>query len=120
MKYGLGLFVLTLLCCSQDDTKSLTSSNLKGKWIETVTRMDNLDVMNLNRGKELKNGNLLPKPKSGPYRYELLEHRISLNRVLSSDSSFKDYYLRLTNNKLYIENFYGSTLGETLTFERLD
>ncbi|PXX22199.1 hypothetical protein [Arenibacter sp. ARW7G5Y1] len=102
MKYGLGLFVLTLLCCSQDDTKSLTSSNLKGKWIETVTRMDtlsfesldNLDVMNLNRGKELKNGNLLPKPKSGPYRYELLEQKISLNGVLSSDSSFKDYYLR--------------------------
>ncbi|SDL20768.1 hypothetical protein [Kriegella aquimaris] len=128
MKYGLLLFVLTLLCCSKDDKQSLTSSDLKGKWIETETRkdtlffesLDNLDFMNLNRGKELRNGNLLPKPKSGPYRYKLLEEKISLNWVLSSDSSFNDYYLKVINNRLNIGNFYGSTLGETLTFEKLD
>lgn len=128
MKYGLLLFVLAFLCCSKDDTKSLTSINLKGKWIETETRMDtlffesldDLDIMNLNRGKELKDGNLLPKPKSGPYRYKLLEEKISLNWVLSSNSSFNDYYFKIIDNRLNIGNFYGSALGETLTFERLD
>ena len=128
MKYGLFLLVLTFLCCSKDDTKSLTSTNLKGKWIETGTRLDtlsfesldNLDIMNLNRGKELRNGNLLPKPKSGPYTYKLLEGKISLNWVLSSNSSFNDYYFKVIDNRLNIGNFYGSASGGTLTFERLD
>jgi hypothetical protein len=128
MKYALLLFALTFLCCSKDDTKSQTSTSLKGKWVETETRMDtlffesidDLDFMNLNRGKELRNGNLLPKPHSGPYIYKLLEEKISLNWVLSSNSDFNDYYFKVIDNRLNIGNFYDSTSGETLTFERLD
>lgn len=128
MKYGLILFLLTFLGCSNDDTAVVSSSDLKGKWIETETRMDtlsfesldNLEIMNLNRGKEVRNGNLLPKSGSGPYTYNLSEEKISLNWVLSSDSSFKDYYFKIIGTRLDIGNFYGSTSGKTLTFEKLD
>jgi hypothetical protein len=81
MKYGLIIFILVFFSCSKDDPGLVNSSELQGKWIETETRMDtlffesldNLDIMNLNRGKEIRNGNLLPKLKSGPYKYKLLE-----------------------------------------------
>ena len=128
MKYGLIIFVFVFLSCSKDNSDLVNSSNLKGKWIETQTRMDtlsfesldNLAIMNLNRGKESQSGNLVPKPNSGPYEYKFIEENISLRWVLSSNSNFNDYYFKIIGDKLNIGNFYGSTLGETLTFEKLD
>ncbi len=128
MKYGLLIFVLAYLGCSKDDANIVPSSELKGKWVETETRkdtlsfesLDNLEIMNLNRGKEISDGNLLPKPGSGPYKYKLSEEKISLNWVLSSNSSFTDYYFKIIGNHLNIGNFYGSASGEILTFEKLD
>lgn len=128
MKYALIIFAFTFLGCSKDDTNIVTSSDLEGKWIETETRMDtlsfeslgNLEIMNLKRGKEIRDGNLLPKSGSGPYNYDLSEEKISLNWMLSSDSSFTAYYFKVVGDKLSIGNFYGSTYGETLIFEKLD
>src|SRR5690606_11155050 len=128
MKYVPIIFVLVFLSCSKDNSDFVNSSDLKGKWIEIQTRvdtlsfesLDNLAIMNLNRGKEIRNGNLLPKLKSGPYEYKVIEEYISLRWVLSSNSNFNDYYFKIIGNKLNIGNFYGSTSGETLTFERLD
>ena len=128
MKHGLILFSFIILSCSKDDMKSLTSTELQGKWIESVTRLDTVsfetvdsfDMMNLSRGIELKNGYFLPKSGSGPYKYKLLEGEISLYWVLSSDSKFKDYYFKMNGNKFNIGNFYGSTIGETLVFEKLE
>lgn len=128
MKYELIILVLAFLGCSKDGSKDLSSADLKGKWIETETRLDTLvfetwetlEIIKLNRGKEIWNGNLLPKPGSGTYNYNLAEDKISLNWMLSSDFKFEDYYFQSIGNELNIGNFYGSTLGETLTFERLD
>ena len=128
MKYGLLILVLTLLGCSENETEQLSSSELRGKWIETKTRMDTIsfellgdaEVMNLERGKEIRNGNLLPKNGSGPYNYNLLSEKISLNWMLSSNSSFNDYYFKIIDNRLNIGNFYESTSGEILTFEKLE
>ena len=129
MKYELIiLFILTLLSCSSDDTNVINSSDLKGKWIEVGTRMDtlffesweNFDIMNLYRGKEIRNGHLLPKSGSGSYEYKLAEESISLHWMLSSEMNFNNYYFNLEGNRLNIENFYGSPLGETLTFEKLE
>ena len=128
MKYGLTLiFVLTLLSCSKNETNIINSTDLKGKWIDVETRqdtlyfesLDNLEIMNLNRGKEIREGHLLPKYGSGPYNYKLSELKISLNWMLSSNSNFNDYYFKIIENKLIIGNFYGSEYGETLTFEKL-
>jgi len=128
MKYGLIIFVFVFLNCSKNNTKSLTVEDLKGKWVEAETRLDtlsfealeNFEVMNLNRGKEMKDGYLLPKSGSGPYRYNLLEEKISLNWMLSRDGAFNDYYFKIIENKLNIGNFYGSASGEILIFEKLD
>ncbi|MFD0837561.1 hypothetical protein ACFQ0I_17420 [Mariniflexile aquimaris] len=128
MKYGLTLiFMLTLLSCSKDDTNIANQSDLKGKWVDVETRLDtlsfeslnNLEIMNLNRGKEIREGYLLPKYGSGSYAYKLSELKISLNWMLSSNSNFKDYYFKIIENRLNIGNFYDSEYGETLNFEKL-
>lgn len=117
--------MLTLLGCVNDDNVDLSpSSDLSGKWIEMKTRTDTLtfeswdtmDVMNLRRGKEMRDGYLLPKAGSGPYEYKLTSGKISLYWMLSSNYSFNDYSFKRTGNRLIIENFYGSPSGATLTF----
>ncbi len=128
MKYGLLLALLAFLSCSKDTTPNVPTSALKGKWVEVETRTDTLsfelmgdmEIMNLNRGKEIRDGGLLPKYKSGPYIYELKVEQIALNWLVSSDSRFNDYYFKINGSTLTIGNFYGSPSGEILTFERLD
>ena len=128
MKYELLIFVLALLGCSKNDTDLLSSSELKGKWVETETRMDTIsfellggaEVMNLARGKEIRNGSLLPKYWSGPYNYNLINEKISLNWLLSSNSNYNDYYFKIIDKRLNIGNFYESSSGEILTFEKLE
>lgn len=128
MKYALILIVFAFLSCSEDNVNTTTTSDLSGKWIEIETRTDTLsfellgdsEIMNLNRGKEMRNGILLPKYNSGPYTYKLAEEKISLNWMLSSNSNFNDYYFKVMDTRLHIGNFYHSASGETLTFEKLD
>ena len=72
MKYALILFVLAFLGCT-DDSTAVDISDLRGKWIEIETRTDTLsfelvsdsEIMSLNRGTEIRSGNLLPKYNSG-------------------------------------------------------
>jgi len=129
MKYGfLPILLLTLLSCTEDETNIVNSSDLQGKWIDVETRMDtlsfesidNMEIMYLSRGKETSEGYLLPKYNSGPYEYKLSKRKISLHWMLSSNSSFNDYYFKIIDDKLNIGNFYGSEFGETLTFEKLN
>ncbi|MEM1134286.1 MAG: hypothetical protein AAGI07_00495 [Bacteroidota bacterium] len=129
MKYFLGtVSILVLLSCSDDNVEIITSTDLKGKWIEMETKSDTLtfeswdnsEIMILSRGKEIRDGNLLPKYGSGSYEYRLSEGRISLYWMLSSNSSFKDYNFKIAGNRLNIENFYSSTSKPMLTFEKLD
>ncbi len=127
MKYSLLLTILFIFGCSKDDKDLNNSSKLKEKWVETQTRLDtlsfqsfdNLDFMNLERGKEVRNGNLVPKFNSGPYEYQLLNEIISLRLVSSSNSNFNDFYFKIDGNRLSIGNFYNSPSGEILIFEKL-
>lgn len=129
MKYTIILvFTLGLLSCSDDDIDSNTLTDLNGMWVEVETRSDTLtfeswdglERMILSRGKEMRDGNLLPKPGSGPYVYKLSEEKISLYWILSSNSNFNDYSFQVIGNRLEIGDFYGSTSKPTLTFEKLD
>lgn len=123
----LGLIVFGSMSCSNDNFDSTAPIDLHGKWIEAKTKsdtitfssLDNLDVMTLTRGKELRDNHLLPKTGSGPYEFKLKEENISLYWMLSSNSTFQDYHFKRSGNKLTIGNFYDSTLGAILTFERL-
>lgn len=129
MRFGLiTILILTLLSCSENETNITTSSDLNGRWVDVESRMDtlsfelvgNMEIMNLNRGKEIRDGHLLPKYGSGPYEYKLSERTISLYWMLSGNSGFNDYYLNIIDNKLNIGNFYAPEFGETLTFEKID
>ncbi len=129
MKCGSIIFlILTLMSCSKDEVNKASSSHLNGKWIEVVTRTDtlsfelleNLAIMNLQRGKEISSGYLLPKSGSGPYNYTISEGKISLNWMLSSNSSYTDYSFNIVEKRLDIGNFYGSSSGEIVTFEKFN
>ncbi|MDP4680941.1 MAG: hypothetical protein NWS46_11310 [Cyclobacteriaceae bacterium] len=78
--------------------------------------------MILDRGTEIRNGFILPKSGSWSYEYELVDAKISIRWLLSSNSAFTEYYFDITGDKLQIEKFYdnNSVLGTILTFERID
>jgi len=125
-KFLLIFLVAVIASCSDDSGITQTVKN--GKWVEIETKsdtlsfstLDDLEIMTLDRGNELQDGVLKPKYRSGTYEYGLLEGKISLRWVLSSNSNFEEYSFRIENERLYIGNFYGSSSGEILTFEKLD
>ena len=128
MKHNLLLIlILTLSSCVNDDSVNL-SPDLKGKWVEMETSIDTLtfevwdtmDIMILDRGKEMRDGHLLPKAGSGSYQYRLVDGKISLYWMLSSNSSFKDYKFKLTGERLVIDDFYGPSSSVPLTFKKLE
>lgn len=117
---------MVFLSCSSEEVD--IKHDLIGQWVEvnkktdtlTFTSLDNSEVMNLARGKEMRQGHLLPKIGSGLYEYKLKEEKISLYWMASSKLTFKDYKFKMTGNKLTIDNFYDSTLDASLTFEKLN
>jgi len=127
MKHIIIIALFILSSCTKNDNNVIDASGLKGQWIEMESRSDtlsfeswdSLEIMNLKRGKEVKNGFLLPKLGSGPYEYSLSSEIISLKWMLSSNSNPNEYYFKVTNDELEIGNFYNSLNGETLTFEKL-
>lgn len=126
MRYLIILFFILILYSCAKDKDDLTLNDLKGKWIEVVTKSDTLTFspmdkrLTLGRGKEMRNGSLLPKFKSGLYEYKLQDESISLYWMLSSNYNFSNYSFELKDDKLYIGNFYESTSGAILTFERFE
>lgn len=128
MKHGLIIaLVLTLLSCSNDEVTTVT--DLNGKWVDIHTKTDTLtfrlfedqESMILGRGKEMRDGFLLPKYGSGPYEYKLLtDDKISLRWMLSSNANFNDYDFKQTGDKLTIEKFFETTTsGTMLTFKKI-
>ncbi len=119
---------MALLSCTSDNVATLT--NLNGKWIDINTKIDTLafgffgdkESMILGRGKETRDGFLLPKYVSGPYDYKLLiGDKFSLRWTLSSNCNFNDYYFKQSGDKLTIEKFFDTTTsGTMLTFKKLN
>ena len=128
MRSGL-LFILalSLFCCGDDHVATQTSLN--GKWVEINTRTDTLTFLvmdenpyvTLDRGREIRNGHLLPKIGSGIYRYRLFHDSISLYWTLSSNSDYNHYYFNQTGDALIVGNFYDPDLkGARDTFKKLN
>lgn len=122
------ILAMVLLSCSNEDLEVNIHHDLSGQWVEVIQKtdtltfstLDNLEVMNLARGKEIRQGHLLPNIGSGLYEYELKDDKILLYWMLSSHRTFNDYNFIKTGNQLTIENFYDSTLDASLTFEKLN
>lgn len=95
------------------------------KWVEHKDRADTIEFKDgflmLSRGKELRNGHLLPKIHSGPYTYKEQKDSIKLISALSSSTNFKMYTYKNSGDKLFIGDFYQKTANanETLVFVKL-
>lgn len=120
------LFSLIIFSCTID--KLDTPTKLEGKWVEISTTSDTLsfelfgdkETLMLDRGRELRNGFLLPKPGSGPYEYQILKNKIDLRWYASSNGSFFSYYFDQTRDQIKIENFYDvEQKGKIETFKKL-
>ena len=115
------VFVLIFSGCTDDD--AVSSSELQGTWIEIAASeklifeiLDGKPYVTLHRGKEIRNGVLLPKPGSGPYEYELTHDGvISLRWLASSNSNYKQYPFKRSGNTFVIGNFFDNS-PDNLTF----
>lgn len=121
MKYGLSaVLVLAILSCTNEKVDNINSKALKGEWIEVITNTDTLSFEELH-GKEymvLKRAELT---RTGLYEYRLLPtDEISIHWTLASTfNSFNEYYFKISDDKLSIGNFYDSSSGAILTFQKL-
>lgn len=121
------LLALTLTACEEQVNTSNTG--LGGRWVNTSTNTDTLTfiqlagetLMTLERGKETRNGVVVPKSGFGPYEYKLLPNdTVSLRWMLSSNSAFNQYYFKQTRDILVIGKFFDSgTSGDQLVFLKL-
>lgn len=122
----IGLLFILLVSCKKDPVET---ASIDGTWVETTQRMDTLvfdhqhPFFDLNRGKELRDGHLLPKYLSGPYLYEIGKDNIYLRWGLSSSSSGTNYYFNADskNGQMSIGNFFVDSISknEVLTFSRI-
>jgi hypothetical protein len=112
------------------DTDHSAPIALDGKWVDinaktdtlTFKHMGNSDYMILGRGIVNNFGSPRPKAGSGPYHYKLSKADvISLRWSLSSDSNYKDYFFKVSDDTITIENFFDAPRrGVMLTFKRIE
>jgi hypothetical protein len=129
MKYGLFILIIFLSGCTYNNLNT-NQVTLEGKWVDINSKTDTLsfgffggkESIMLGRGKEMRDGFLVPKYGSGPYDYKLLQvDKISLHWALSSNGSFIDYYFRQTGDRLIIGNFFNAANpGTLLTFKKIN
>lgn len=102
--------VLLLFACHQTDDE-LNSSMLKGVWVHTDTQTDTIDFdfgshlpslensFILKRGKEIRDGYILPKWGSDIYTYRIQKDSIYLHAMLSSTWGSKPFYFKMNRDK---------------------
>lgn len=119
--YFIAILGVFLFASCKKENSSLDSL----KWVEQKDRVDTIEFKDgflvLNRGKEMRDGHLLPKIYSGPYSYKEQKDSIRLISALSSSINFKTYTYKNSGNKLFIGDFYQKTgnVNETLVFVKL-
>ena len=128
MKYlSLILILFNLISCSKSDDQIVNEEALVGKWIEISKRADTIyfheidkdPFFILSRGKELIDGNYIPKAKSGIYSYKITPNQIEIYWLASSSTQKNRYYFSHLQDKIVIQNFFDSKLPDKLTFERM-
>lgn len=122
----IGMLFFLLWGCEKDTADKVI---VDGTWVETTQKMDTLLFLDnnqkftLNRGTEIRGGQLLPKYLSGPYSYTLQEDSIALVWQASSCLCKVNYYFKIDTNKdqIQIGNFFIDSLSNNvvLTFNRI-
>lgn len=124
--FYIGLLFFLLVGCKKEPVEK---APIYGTWVETTQKMDTLVFNNqhpsffLNRGKEMRNGYLLPGYLSGPYSYEIGKENIYLRWGLSSSSNGTNYYFNVDSKirQISVGNFFVDSLSKNviLTFSRI-
>ncbi|WKN42451.1 hypothetical protein [Tunicatimonas pelagia] len=109
--------------CREDE---VSTNTLDGTWVESRDQADTLvfegeNSFILNRGREERNGHLLPKYGAGLYFYELRTDTISVRNSVSSSSIYREVFIKIESDRLMIGDFYQKdTINpELLTFDKL-
>jgi len=121
---------LTLFIFSACENNKVTTSGLKGTWVEIDTKTDTIifktdDLAGkfyLNRGFEMTNGYYLPKIGSGMYSYDISGNSIKIVDLLSSTAGGNNYYFSIIhdNESFQVGMFtFLETNKAILTFKRL-
>ncbi|MEM9672969.1 MAG: hypothetical protein AAF992_10270 [Bacteroidota bacterium] len=117
------MLVIVIIGCSDDDSGN--EIPLTGKWVEVSTLSDTLtfldeEFMLLDRGREIRSGNLLPKAGTGSYDYRLHSEKIALRWHLSSNSAYTEYQFNKVDDIITIENFYDPNAVRSIqTFRKI-
>ena len=128
MKKLLLLISLFYFSCDDENNSNPVSATLDGKWINVQAPTDTLifdsalgdNYFVLARGKEVRDGFLLPKPGAGIYEFKLKSNLISVYNTISSCYCFHDYYFQKKASMLVIGNFYDpASQNQHETFKRL-
>jgi hypothetical protein len=127
MKYGtLAIFVFIFAGCDNDDNMSMVVGE-QGTWVEvhgrtdtlTFESFDDIKIVSLARAREMRNGQWVPKARTGPYNYKIESGKISLYWLLSSSYTFTEYNFHQEGNRLVIGDFFNSPPRDSLTFQRV-
>jgi hypothetical protein len=126
----INVILLTLFIFSGCENNKVTTSRLKGTWVEIDTKTDTIifktdDLSGkfyLNRGFEMTNGYYLPKIGSGMYSYDISDCSIKIVDLLSSTAGGNNYYFSINhdNESFQIGMFtFFETNKAILTYKRL-
>ncbi|MEK6480035.1 hypothetical protein WJR50_21005 [Catalinimonas sp. 4WD22] len=110
--------------CQEDENDVIM---LDGSWVESVDKADTLvfrrgeSFFLLNRGKEERNGHLLPKYGAGMYEYSIDDDTISVRNLVSSFLGFYNTFINIEQDRLIIGDFYqkDTTSQQSLIFEKI-
>lgn len=129
MKQALFLILLVAFMGCTDTSDQPLPLSLEGKWVDQLTKTDTLEflrledgssLLNLGRGREMRNGNNLPKMGSGLYTFTLGKNSITLQYSLSSNYNPTKYYFKQNPLELKVERFFESeNSSEILAFRRI-
>ncbi|HYG37219.1 MAG TPA: hypothetical protein VD908_01310 [Cytophagales bacterium] len=118
--FSLVVFTLFFINCSDDEA----INGLIGTWVESVDKEDTIifkeDALVLSRGKELRDGYLLPKDGSGIFEYKIKNDSITLINLALSCVCPRSYYFKKNGLTIKVGRFfYEIDPNEILTFERI-
>lgn len=126
----INVIFLTLFIFSGCENNKVTTSGLKGTWVEIDTKTDTIifktDALSgkfhLNRGFEMTNGYYLPKIGSGMYSYDISDSSIKIVDLLSSTAGGNNFYFSINHDhesfQIGMFSFF-ETNKAILTFRRL-
>lgn len=129
MKKAITLILLIVVFSCADTSDQPLPLSLEGQWVDQLTKTDTLEflrledgssLLNLRRGREMRNGHDLPKAGSGLYTFSLGKNSITLQFSLSSFYNPTDYYFSQNALELKIGRFFDSeNSSEVLTFRKI-